>query len=124
MRGYSIPGGETAHIPVILLGLAPLHLTSKVASSYAAGFTIPHDIHETRAQMLGKIKVLLAGGIAEEIVFGPDNATTGRSRDREQATMLTLDFVRKHGFDREFQATTEWSSPTLWTSRSPIAKVS
>ena len=37
-------------------------------------------------------------------MFGPDNATTGRSSDREQATMLPLDFVRKHGFDREFQA--------------------
>ena len=88
----------------ILFGLAPLQLTSKVASSYAAGFTFPHDIHETKTQLLAKIKVLLAGGIAEEIVFGGDHATTGRSSDREQATMLTLDFVRKHGFDREFQA--------------------
>jgi Peptidase family M41/ATPase family associated with various cellular activities (AAA) len=88
----------------VLVGLAPLQLTAKVASSYAAGFTFPHDVHETRAQMLAKIKVLLAGGIAEEVVFGEANATTGRSADREQATMLALDFVRKHGFDREFQA--------------------
>jgi hypothetical protein len=88
----------------VLLGLAPLQLTAKVASSYAAGFTFPHDVHETKAQILSKIKVLLAGGIAEEIVFGDMNATTGRSHDREQATMQTLDFVRKYGFDREFQA--------------------
>ena len=88
----------------VLFGLAPLQLTSKVASSYASGFTFPHDIHETKTQLLAKIKVLLAGGIAEEIVFGGDHATTGRSGDRERATMLTLDFVRKHGFDREFQA--------------------
>ena len=88
----------------VLVGLAPLQLTAKVASTHAAGFTFPHDVHETRAQMLAKIKVLLAGGIAEEVVFGGDNATTGRSSDREQATMLALDFVRKHGFDREFQA--------------------
>ncbi len=88
----------------VLVGLAPLQLTSKVASSYAAGFTFPHDVHETRAQILGKIKVLLAGGIAEEVVFGGDHATTGRSQDRQTATELALDFVRKHGFDREFQA--------------------
>jgi hypothetical protein len=88
----------------ILFGLAPLQLTAKVASSYASGFTFPHDVHETKDQILSKIKVLLAGGIAEEVVFGDGNATTGRSSDREQATSLTLDFVRKHGFDREFQA--------------------
>jgi hypothetical protein len=97
---------EAGHAVVyaVLVGLAPLQLTAKVASTHAAGFTFPHDVHETRAQMLAKIKVLLAGGIAEEVVFGADNATTGRSSDREQATMLALDFVRKHGFDREFQA--------------------
>jgi Peptidase family M41/ATPase family associated with various cellular activities (AAA) len=88
----------------VLVGLSPLQLTAKVASSYAAGFTFPHDVHETRAQILAKIKVLLAGGIAEEVVFGKDNATTGRSHDRQVATELALDFVRKHGFDREFQA--------------------
>ena len=89
---------------VVLFGLAPLQLTAKVASSYASGFTFPHDVHETKLQLLSKIKVLLAGGLAEEVVFGDENATTGRSTDREQATAITLDFVRKWGFDREFQA--------------------
>ncbi len=88
----------------VLFGLAPLQLTAKVASSYASGFTFPHDVHETKNQLLSKIKVLLAGGLAEEVVFGDGNATTGRSADREQATSITLDFVRKYGFDREFQA--------------------
>ena len=88
----------------VLFGLAPLQLTAKVASSYSSGFTFPHDIHETKSQLLSKIKVLLAGGLAEEVVFGDGNATTGRSTDREQATVVTLDFVRKYGFDREFQA--------------------
>lgn len=88
----------------VLFGLAPLQLTSKVASSYAAGFTFHHEIHETRDQMIGKIKVLLAGGIAEDIVFGPGNATSGRASDRVSATELTIDFVRRYGFDREFQA--------------------
>ena len=88
----------------VLFGLAPLQLSSKVASSYAAGFTFPHDIHETRDQMISKIKVYLAGGIAEDVVFGPGKATSGRASDRVTATELTIDFVRKYGFDREFQA--------------------
>jgi hypothetical protein len=88
----------------ILFGLAPLQLTSKLASSYASGFTFPHEIHETRDQLTKKVQVFLAGGIAEDIVFGEGNATIGRSNDREIATQLCIDIVRRYGFDPEFQA--------------------
>jgi hypothetical protein len=89
----------------VLFGLAPLQLKAKVASSYAAGFTFPHQIHETSGALLDRAKVLLAGGIAEEIVFGRENATVGRSSDRQEATVVVSDFVRRYAFDREFQAT-------------------
>jgi Peptidase family M41/ATPase family associated with various cellular activities (AAA) len=89
----------------VLFGLAPLQLTSKVASTYTAGFTFPHEIFETRANIIKKIQVYLAGGVAEEMIFGVDNATIGRADDREKATQLALDFVRRFGFDEEFQAT-------------------
>jgi len=88
----------------VLFGLAPLQLTSRVTGSFAAGFMFPHDILDTRESLLAKIRVLLAGGIAEEAVFGVDRATAGRVADREQATVLALDFVRRYGFDEEFQA--------------------
>jgi Peptidase family M41/ATPase family associated with various cellular activities (AAA) len=87
-----------------LLGLAPLQLKSKLASSYAGGFTFPHDIHHTKRNILIMIKVFLAGGIAEELIFGTYEASIGRENDRERATMLTLEYVRKYGFDEEFQA--------------------
>jgi len=89
---------------VTLFGLAPLQLKSKVASSYAGGFTFPHQIYETKDSILKKAMVFLAGGIAEEIVFGADHATTGRSNDRENATSLLMDFIRVYGFDERFQA--------------------
>jgi hypothetical protein len=88
----------------LLFGLAPLQLTSKVASSYAAGFTFPHEIHETRDQLLSKIQVFLAGGIAEDVIFGEGNSTVGRANDREMATQLAIDIIRRYGFDPEFQA--------------------
>jgi hypothetical protein len=88
----------------VLFGLAPLQLTSRVTSSYAAGFTFPHAIHGTRAQLVAQIKVYLAGGLAEELVFGRNAATIGRESDRESATQLVLDYVRKYGFDEEYQA--------------------
>jgi hypothetical protein len=89
---------------VELFGIAPLQLKSKVASSYAGGFTFPHQIYETRENLVKKIMVFLAGGLAEEIVFGNDNATVGRSNDRESATMLAMDYIRMHGFDPAYQS--------------------
>lgn len=89
---------------MVLFGLAPLQLKSKVASSYAGGFTFPHQIYETRETIINKIKIYLAGGLAEEIVFGKQRASIGRSNDREMATILAIDFIRKFGFDDEFQA--------------------
>jgi hypothetical protein len=94
-----------AVVYMALMGMAPLQLKSKVASSYAGGFTFPHQIHETKENVLRKIKIYLAGGIAEEMVFGKANASVGRSHDREQVTILALDYVRRYGFDEEFQAT-------------------
>ncbi len=88
----------------ILFGLAPLQLKSKVASTYVGGFTFPHQIYLTKASIINKIKVLLAGGLAEEIIFGPERASIGRSNDREQATILAVDYIRKYAFEREFQA--------------------
>ncbi len=89
---------------IALFGLAPLQLVSRVASTHVAGFTFPHEIYGTRQSILDKIQIFLAGGVAEEIVFGESNASTGRLTDREQATGLALDFVRKYGFDQEFHA--------------------
>jgi cell division protease FtsH len=89
---------------MVLLGLVPLQLKSKVASSYAGGFTFPHEIHHTKRNLLIMTKVFLAGGIAEELLFGHLEASIGRENDRERATMLALEYVRKYGFDEEFQA--------------------
>ena len=87
-----------------LFGLAPLQLTSKIASSYAGGFTFPHAIHDTRDNLVANMKVYLAGGIAEEIVFGEGAATAGRAQDLVTVTELAVDYVRRYGFDPEFQA--------------------
>ncbi len=89
---------------MLYTGFAPLQLKSKVASSYAAGFTFPHQIHDTKESLLNRIKIYLAGGIAEEIIFGDQHASIGRSHDREQATSLAIDFVRKYGFEEDYQA--------------------
>jgi hypothetical protein len=89
---------------MVLFGLAPLQLKSKLASSYAGGFTFPHQIYETKENLIRQVKIYLAGGIAEEIIFGDKLASVGRINDREQATKLTIDYIRRYGFDEGFQA--------------------
>jgi Peptidase family M41 len=89
---------------MLLFGLAPLQLKSKLASSYAGGFTFPHQIYETKENLIRQVKIYLAGGIAEDIIFGDKLASVGRIHDREQATKLTIDYIRRYGFDDEFQA--------------------
>ena len=78
----------------VLFGLAPLQLTARVASTYVNGFTFPHQIYSTSQSLLAQVKVLLAGGIAEEVVFGKELASIGRNADRERATEMVVDFVR------------------------------
>jgi hypothetical protein len=88
----------------VLFGLAPLQVTARVASTYVAGFTFPHQIYQTSQSILDQVRVLLAGGLAEEVVFGSEHASIGRVADREKATELIIDYVRRYGFDPEFQA--------------------
>ncbi len=89
---------------MVLFGLAPLQLKSKLASSYAGGFTFPHQIYETKENLIRQIKIYLAGGLAEEIIFGDKLASVGRIHDREQATKIAIDYIRRYGFDAGFQA--------------------
>jgi len=95
----------------VLFKLSPLQITARVASKYVGGFTFPHSIYETRGSLIDKAKVLLAGGLAEDIVFGIDNASIGRSNDREVLTQNVVDFVRRYGFDDEFQASYSLDDP-------------
>jgi hypothetical protein len=97
---------EAGHAVIygVLFGLAPLQLTARVASTYVGGFTFPHQLYLTAESLLFQVQVLLGGGLAEEVIFGAEGASVGRNADREKATELLIDFVRRYGFDREFQA--------------------
>lgn len=97
---------EAGHAVVYVaeFGLAPLQLKSKVASSYAGGFTFPHQIYETKDNLLKKARVYLAGGLAEDLIFGDKNATVGRAHDREMTTIIVAEYIRRYGFEAKFQA--------------------
>jgi hypothetical protein len=87
-----------------LFSVVPLQLKSKLANSYAGGFTFPHQIHETKESIVKKIMIFLAGGLAEDIIFGENLASVGRGNDWEKLTSLAIDYIRKYGFGEYYQA--------------------
>lgn len=88
--------------------LLPEHFISKVtiipSVRGAGGFnlSIPKDtMFTSQRQMKANIMVLLAGRVAEELIFGTDEVTTGASNDIQKASQLVVDYLNKFGMDPE-----------------------
>jgi len=84
--------------------LAPENRVSRVtiipSTRGAGGFSVclpPDRMYHSRNDMEKNIKIAIAGRIAEEIIFGSNNVTTGASNDIERATRIVMDLIKKFG---------------------------
>ncbi len=79
----------------------PLHKVSIIPRGMALGvtMTLPEKDHLTlkKSQLLDRITMLLGGRVAEEIVYGPDNITTGAQNDLEKVTQTARNMVATYG---------------------------
>lgn len=98
---------EAGHALVTKL-LLPEHYISKVtiipSVRGAGGFnlSIPKDtMFQSHRQLKANIQVLLAGRVAEELIFGTDEVTTGASNDIQKASKMLVDYLDKFGMDQE-----------------------
>ncbi|MDE6357511.1 MAG: ATP-dependent metallopeptidase FtsH/Yme1/Tma family protein, partial [Eubacteriales bacterium] len=70
----------------------------------AGGFclNIPKDkLFYSKKDLENQIMIAYGGRIAEELIFGTENITTGAYNDIEKATNIIIDYVAKYGFSSE-----------------------
>lgn len=67
------------------------------ALGFAASLKRKDTVSITKSEMKGKIAVLLGGVVAEELIFGKDNVTSGASNDLERATEIARSMVELYG---------------------------
>lgn len=82
-------------------GAHPVHKATIVPRGMALGMVmqLPEDDETSvsRRQLLARLDVCMGGRVAEELIFGSGNVTTGASTDLEQATRLARAMVTKYG---------------------------
>ena len=52
-------------------------------------------------QMTSRLAIMMGGRVAEEIIFGPENVTSGAQSDIDQATKLARAMVTQWGYSKE-----------------------
>ena len=95
---------EGGHALVMMFteGHDPLHKVTIIPRGRALGvtFSLPErdQLSMSEKQLRGKIAAAFGGRIAEEMIFGKENVTTGAGQDIKQATAIARAMVTEYGF--------------------------
>ena len=98
---------EAGHALTALLteGADPIHKATIMPRGRALGMVMQlpdgDQTSMSRKQMLARLVVCMGGRVAEEIVFGDDNVTSGASNDIQQATKLAKAMVMNYGLSEK-----------------------
>ena len=97
--------GGHALVALHTAGADPVHKATVMPRGQALGMVqqLPEGDQTsfTKRQMLARMDVCMGGRVAEELVYGADEVTSGASSDIVQATRLARNMVTKWGFSDE-----------------------
>jgi len=83
----------------------PLHKVTIIPRGRALGVTMSLPEKDrysySKIELVSKLAVMYGGRIAEELVFGDENVTTGAGNDIQQATEMARRMVTEYGFSEE-----------------------
>jgi ATP-dependent metalloprotease len=106
--------GGHALVSLYTPGSMPLHKVTVIPRGQALGVTVQlpegDQTSVTKKELLAKLDVCMGGRVAEEIIFGEENVTTGASSDLQSATRIAQSMVMSYGMSEEFGLATLHSS--------------
>ncbi len=80
----------------------PLHKVTIIPRGRALGLTMSlperDQLSQSERQLLSLLAVMFGGRLAEELIFGKENITTGAGNDIQQATSIARRMVMEFGF--------------------------
>jgi cell division protease FtsH len=94
---------EAGHalVGIFIEGNDPLHKVTIIPRGRALGVTMNLPERDkwsiTKSELKARIAMMYGGRVAEQIIFGHDNVTTGASNDIQQATNMARSMVTLYG---------------------------
>jgi len=97
--------GGHALVAIYTNGAMPIHKATIMPRGQALGMVhqLPEEsdmLQRTKTQMLAELDVCMGGRVAEELIFGENNVTSGASSDIQKATQIARGMVERYGMGK------------------------